>query len=358
MKLNDYVMIHMCILLLFGALVFPQAAMANKNNNEIALNELHKSIEATLKQHEIPAFAYAIVSQGKRPVVEVFGQHASFGHTNTSSTPITINTPFRLASVSKLIVGIAVMQHIERGTLSLDDRLDNLLPWLIYKNSYKDTHPILLKHLLEHTTGWDETSLKERAAGNKGSLSIQDILSISADSRESRWQPGTRHAYTNTTATVVAAIIEEVSGQSFYDYVASEIFMPLQIGSATYNESNVQMPLGHRGKRSVPYQHIVMAPSGALAMSIVDMAKLANEFVAEHSRLLHSSSLTRMTLSTTTNAGNFKAGYGIFNYARYYNGIPYRGHDGALPGWLAEFSYSPNNKVGFVVMQNSENGRA
>jgi CubicO group peptidase (beta-lactamase class C family) len=334
-------------------LITQQSAMANKNENELALTELHQNIEAILNKQNIPGFAYAIVEQDKTPIVEVFGHHSL-----NKQIPININTPFRLASVSKLVVGIAAMQQIEQGNLALDDRLDVLLPWLEYTNEYNDSHPILLKHLLENTTGWNETSLKERAIKGDAQMPLKSVLNISSKSRKSRWQPGTRHAYTNTAATVVAAIIEETTGQDFYQYVQNEIFTPLNINSASYLEQSNAMPLGHQGKQTMAYNEIIMAPSGALNMSIVDLAKLANEFVSARSILLSKQSIARMELSATTNAGDFAAGYGIYNYARYYDGVRYRGHDGALKGWLSELSYSPKYNTGFVVLQNSENGRA
>lgn len=345
--------LYINVLVILFTLLAQRTVWANKNENEIALNTLHEDIEKVLQSQNIPGFAYAIVEKDKLPIVEVLG-HKELD----KSDPITIYTPFRLASISKLVVGIAAMQQIEKGSLALEDRLDTLLPWLEYTNDFQDAQRIQLKHLLENTTGWNETSLSERATKNTTNLTIKERLSISASSRHSRWQPGTRHAYTNTAATVVAAIIEETTDTNFYEYVQAQIFEPLGITTASYANQPDYLPSGHQNTQKLPYRELIMAPSGSLNMSIADIAKLANEFVNTQSSLLNQSSITRMEISNTTNAGNFSAGYGFYNYARYYDGFRYRGHDGALPGWLAELSYSPKHNTGFVVLQNSENTRA
>lgn len=74
--------------------------------------------------------------------------------------------------------------------------------------------------------------------------------------------------------------------------------------------------------------------------------------------MLNTETVKRMEQSQTTNAGEFDAGYGVYNFARYYDGWGYRGHDGSLPGWTSELAYSPDNGTGFALLLNAENPRA
>ncbi|RZQ51326.1 hypothetical protein C1E23_20225 [Pseudoalteromonas phenolica] len=65
-----------------------------------------------------------------------------------------------------------------------------------------------------------------------------------------------------------------------------------------------------------------------------------------------------MEHSESTNLNQFAAGYGIANFSKYYQGHRYRGHDGALTGWMYELVYSPKHKTGFVMLLNSEHPAA
>lgn len=347
--------INICMLLCttFSIMSLFNTAYANITQSDKQLQQLQLQINQLIEKHNLPGLAFAIVDKNKLPIVEVIGNKSVL-----NDAPITINTPFRIASISKLVVGIAAMQQIERGNVSMQDRLDELLPWLEYENPFENEQAILLKHLLENTTGWDEISLQEFAYQNNPRLSLKQSLSVNANSRKSRWQPGTRHAYTNSAATVVAAIVEQTSGKNFYDYVQTEIFAPLNIKTASYQYDAKSMAQGHINGKPAPVSHVLMTPSGALNISIADMATLANEFISDNPILLKKSSFDRMEMSTTTNAGQFSAGYGVYNYARFYDDVRYRGHDGALPAWLSEFSYNSVADKGFVVFQNSQNGRA
>ncbi|MGK0370137.1 MAG: CubicO group peptidase (beta-lactamase class C family) [Glaciecola sp.] len=102
----------------------------------------------------------------------------------------------------------------------------------------------------------------------------------------------------------------------------------------------------------------MLRPAGGLSLNIEDMAKLAELYINRGRGLLSAETIERMAHSKNINIGEFTAGYGLFNYARHYDGIRYRGHDGGLPGWLSKLSFSPKHKAGFVVLQNSEQPQA
>ena len=327
----------------FALLAQPQSkAMLDKQINEILI------------KHKVPSIAYAIIEPGKPHHIKVFGK-ANI----EKSTPATTSTQYRIGSVSKVLVGIAALQLIEQNKLSLDDTLSELLPNFSYTNPWSETHPIRLVHLLENTTGWNEISLAEFAYKNDPPLPLSETFEINPNSRSSRWPPGTRYAYTNTASTVVALIIEKVTGQNFETYVNNHILVPLGMNNTSYHAVlSKQLATGYQGKKAVPYKHILMRPAGAVSSTITDMSKLLNLYINQNSSVISNRMLNRMGYSHSTNVGEFDAGYGITNASRYYNGIKYRGHDGSLPGWLSEFVYSPELKTGFVLLQNSKNVRA
>ena len=313
--------------------------------------QLDKNIEKLVTEQNVPSLAYAILKPGEAPHIRTLGKINLESNQQT-----TADTPYRIASISKIIVGIAVMQLVESGQLSLNTPVAELLPELAFNNPWASTHPVRLVHLVENTTGWNDISLAEFAYPNHPPLDLRASLALNPSSRTSRWPPGTRHAYTNSTAAVAAWIVESVTGMSFSSYTEQHIFAPLGIASATYDQ--VKGTQGYKKGRATPYKALLMRPAGALYLSLEDMVKLSQMMLNKGTPLLSADTMARVQRSESTNVGVFEAGYGIFNYARHYQGWLFRGHDGALPGWMSELSYSPEHQVGFIVLQNSEQPRA
>ncbi|HEY1869712.1 MAG TPA: serine hydrolase, partial [Chitinophagaceae bacterium] len=132
------------------------------------------------------------------------------------------NSAFELASVSKQFTAMGIMICKERGLLSLDDNIKNFFPGLPYDN-------ITVRNLLTHTSGlpsyedefeknWD----RKKIAFNKD---VIDMLEKLHDTLF--FQPGTKWKYINTGYALLAFIIEKVSGMSYNDFMAKNIFEPL-----------------------------------------------------------------------------------------------------------------------------------
>lgn len=316
------------------------------------LGALDEKIKKLVQQHKLPSVSYGIVNNNGEAHITTVGM------ANTQkNTAVTAGTSYRLASLSKMIVGIAIMQLVESGQLNLEDTLAIHVPDVPFDNPWRETTPLKVVHLVENTTGWSDISLKAFAYNNEVQLSLVDALAIDPGSRTSRWPPGSRHAYTNSAAVVSALIVERITGMPFAVYAQQYIFAPLAINSASYSISPANIATGYTKGKPVTYKPILMTYAGGLTLTISDSTKLLSALVNRNEALLSPLGYERMEHSHGTNAGVFPAGYGIYNYARYYNGWRFRGHDGSLPGWLSELSYSPDFNTGFVVLQNAENGR-
>src|SRR4029078_5201268 len=147
---------------------------------------------------------------------------------------------FELASVSKQFTAMGIMICKERGLLSYSDNIKKFFPALPYEN-------ITVRNLLTHTSGlpayedqfekhWDH----KKIAYNK------DVLEMLKQRRDTLFfQSGTKWKYSNTGYAVLAAIIEKVSGMSYNDFMAKNIFKPLNM-SHTYiyntRRSNHKIP--------------------------------------------------------------------------------------------------------------------
>jgi len=342
-------------LALLSLLVFSQTLFADGPVAPKTLNELKIAIEKIRTETNTPAVGIALVDKNGPYWV------AGLGEANvTKDIKADADTMFPIASVSKMFVGLAILKLVEEGKLNLNDKLHDLAPDIQFENPWEKTNPILLVHLLEHTTGWDDLHLAEISYKVTDASTLKDALAAHPDSRKSRWVPGTRHAYGNTSPAVSAYIVEKVTGKKFEDYVQESFFNPLQMNTTSfYNSAIYKARKAELTSAEYPYQKY--RPSGAMNSSAKEMANFLQfmifrgEFNGQ--RLLQSASIDRMEkpISNLGASVGIKSGYGLHNMTRGFQdyGIALYGHDGGGSGALTAFVYIPELQTGYVVMSNS-----
>ena len=144
---------------------------------------------------------------------------------------LTLNSQFRLASVSKQFTSVAVMKLKQEGKLDYDQKVSSILNDFPHDN-------ITIKHLLQHTSGIadyikiisqnyvPQNSTKRDILGNN------EILDIFYNSNPKlKFQPGEKYEYSNTGYLVLASIVEEVSKQHFREFLKENIFDPLNMNN-------------------------------------------------------------------------------------------------------------------------------
>jgi CubicO group peptidase (beta-lactamase class C family) len=345
-----------------------QAVHANSSVDDASapqnLAELQAAVEKIRVDTETPAIGIALVNHEGPQWITGLGL-ASL----EQQTPADENTLFRIGSISKMFVGIAVLKLVEEGRVSLDDKLRDLAPDIAFENPWEETHPVRLVHLLEHTTGWDDMSLAEYAYVATDSTSLKEGLDYRPASRKSRWVPGTRMAYCNTGPAVAAYIVEKITGQRFEDYVQKLVFDPLKMDSTSFYFSQAYAERGaslYADGKLQDYWQIITRPAGSVNSSAADMANflymLIQRGAVEGRQIISPASMARMEVAKTTlgSAAGITAGYGLHNYTSGYKNyhVAFRGHNGGMEGGLAELAYVPELKAGYVVMINSGNHQA
>lgn len=170
--------------------------------------------------------------------------HRGYGIANRDSGQrITTSTKFNLASASKMFTTVAIAKLVEEGRLKFDDNIGKYLDtsWISEEIGQK----ILIRHLLSHTSGlglyweeWDKHS--------KSIINIDDYKKII--STDLSFEPGTEGIYSNTGFILLGAIIESVTGQSYYDYVDQLIFKLLNMENTGFFRNDESDP-----SRSVGY---------------------------------------------------------------------------------------------------------
>jgi len=284
--------------------------------------------------------------------------------------PATPETLFRVASISKTVVGLAVLKLVEEGKLALEAPVKSLVPSVAFTNAWESTDPVRVVHLLEHTTGWDDIHPKVVAHSDPRPMTLAEGLALDRDSRVSRWRPGTRVAYTSSGPAVAAAVVEKVTGTRFEDYVRRTFFDPIDMPTADYFLSARSGPLltnlYHQDARTpYPYRHSALRPSGGLNASARDMGAYLRFFLrrgeADSGPILTEASLRRMETPASSYGARagLTVGHGLGNGTVFdHRGFLWHGHDGATDGACAALAYRPEQGVGYFFAINAGNWKA
>ena len=276
---------------------------------------------------------------------------------------VTPDTIFRVGSISKMFVSLAVMQRVKAGELSLDDRVADLAPEVEFENPWEAEHPVRLVHLLNHSTGWDAPHAPELVGQPGEPQLISDTLKRHPHSRHSRWVPGTRTAYNNTGPLVAAYIIEKITGKGFEKYVQEQFFDPLGMQHSGYYYDD-QYRSGaaslYRGRREQSYWHLPNRAAGGLHSSLHDMIRfvrfMQNPGSLADSPILDGNSVRAMEVPMGTRAASagLEIGWGLGVTSFRHGDLVFYGHEGSLPGASAIIAYQPGAALGHVVLTNSD----
>lgn len=274
--------------------------------------------------------------------------------------PMSENLKFRIASVTKSVTATAILQLVDKGTLSLDDTLGQWLPEVDIPT--KDS--VTIRQLLNHTSGIPDfirnkaffdlnfkTPLREWTLAERIAYGVPVV------------EPGSTWAYSNTGYILLGQIIETVSGQSYGDYLKQNIFTPLGMKDSsvpgvkdftvpaphangyTFNFNQTteipdDMPKGGWLKdqttsnwQGLGYGNIICTPGDLLTW----LQALSD------GRLLSKNSVNEMHQYIETDTPGLKYGLGIEDHGGYV------GHDGDLPGYHSG-AYSKDHHAIIVLM--------
>jgi CubicO group peptidase (beta-lactamase class C family) len=185
------------------------------------VSALTASLEAQLKEDR---FSGAVLI-GQRGRI-VFEKAAGLAN-RESKTPNTLDTQFRNGSMNKMFTATAAMQLVEAGKLSLDDTVGKLMP--DYQNA-DVARKVTIRHLLGHTGGTGDFFGPEFLKNRLTLKTHADYVALFG-ARAPLHEPGAEFRYSNYGMLLLGAIIERVSGQSYFDYVRTRVFEPAGMAS-------------------------------------------------------------------------------------------------------------------------------
>jgi CubicO group peptidase (beta-lactamase class C family) len=267
--------------------------------------------------------------------------------------PITPASVFHVASVSKQFTATAIALLDREGKLSLDDDVRRYLPELPTYSA-----PITLRHLILHTSGLrDQWDLLYLAGWREADLKTNaDVLALARAQREVNFQPGTAWAYSNTGYTLLALVVERVTGQSLRAYADAALFQPLGMTATHFHDNHREVvrdrayayaPKGDRFEISIPNFDTVGATS--LFTTVEDLARWATNFFEP--RIADRDFIAQLTTPGALATGqrlNYAFGLGLGDF----HGLRMVGHSGGDAGYRARITSFPQQQLAVIVLCN------
>ncbi|MDP5149571.1 serine hydrolase domain-containing protein [Rheinheimera baltica] len=320
-------------------------------------NQLTTQLETKFADLNVPGAQVAVFDDKNI----LWQNHFGFAD-SAKQTPVSDNTLFRAGSTTKTFVGLAIMQLVNQGKFTLQDDVLQLEPRLLINNAWQNTDPVRVIHLLEHTAGLDDMHFRNFYNVSEPDITILDAVNRDAASLRVRWQPGSRHAYSNPGYGILGHLIELYSGQSFEHYITEHVLLPLGITQCHLNSSNIpeaDLSAGFVDGEAVAFRQIYLRSAGNLHCTAAGLAQLGSWLLSRGQTdsvpYVNPQTIQQMEQPESTLAAKQGLAYGyakaIYHATR--NGREWLGHNGGIDGFLTSYAYNRDLNLGYAVMINS-----
>jgi CubicO group peptidase (beta-lactamase class C family) len=324
--------------------------------------DLHQPVIDIGNQWPSAGLAVAIVRNGR--LEKFIGQGLADVE---NRTPITVDTVFRIGSITKTFTAVAVMQLWEQGLVDLDAPVDEYLRTFRLIPAPGVAMPTL-RHLLTHTGGlgyWRRLSDVLRPVLGTGDV-LRDPVPTPAeyyrDGLPVEVEPGTKWMYSNHGIAVVGQIVEDVTGEPIEQYLRDHVLEPLAMGSSDPTRSErvhdalaTGYALKSKGLQPVVDRETLHA-AGGMYSSPADLARyvaaLLDGGMAENGAVLKPETVA-MLFQPHHLPDPRLPGMGLTFWLDDVGGHRTASHSGVLPGFLSAICLAPDDGLGVVVLGNT-----
>ena len=349
------------------------------------LEPLDRLMTDFVSRHQLPGASLAVTRNGRLVYARGFGLAD-----RQSGDPVLPTSRFRIASLSKPVTSVAILQLVEAGRLKLDDPVAEILG-LEPEVDAKRSRRVTVRQCLQHTGGWDRSDSFDPMFQ---SIRISRVLDTKAPAGPAevirfmqKWpldfDPGTRYAYSNYGYCLLGRVIEKISGQSYERYVQARVLKPMGVtrmrvgrtriegrakGEVRYHVDGEKVglsvfeeDLGKRVSRAYGAWNLeAMDSHGAWIASAVDMVRFASALESPGRKpFLKVESLDEMfeppaaPVSRKSDGSVEDVFYGLgFSVRRLGDGRMNQWHTGSLPG-TSTLLVRRHDGMAWAVMFNS-----
>lgn len=289
-----------------------------------------------------------------------FEYSRAYGYKNIlTKEKIKTDDILHMASITKLFVGLGIMQLAEKDLINIEDNLIKYLPWFVMKDErYRE---ITIRQLLSHTSGmhdvkdyhWDKPENDEYALERY-------VKSPEVSNGTLKWDPkDNKFSYSNIGYEILGVVIAKVSGISFEEYIKQNIFIPLGMKNSnllTYERDMSQICAPHykNDKNEIvkaevfPYSR-THGPSSTLTSNAEDIRKWA---IANLEKKILKEETYEKMMEVQALIPNNGESICLSWFKREQSGYTLYGHEGADDGFRSSFWMCPELKMYILVNAN------
>jgi len=320
-------------------LVSPLSVLADSRSD--AVDRLFTSYNAA----NVPGASVLVMQHG-----EVLYAHAYGAAKLNPRQAASVETNFRIASLTKQFTALAVLQLVDRGMVGLEDPLTKFFPdFPAYGQKIK------LKHLLQHTSGL--LDYENLMSSQNGQISDEGVLQLLRQQSGTSFAPGSQYRYSNGAYVLLGLIIQKLDGRPFSQFVREEILAPLQMNQSLMYERDADISsraYGHTRSGNGFAQTDQSSTSatqgdGGLYTSVADWVQWERELLQP--TLLHPTIFSLLFAPGVLNNGT-RTSYGMGWMLSTYRGLKQVYHTGSSIGFRTAVRRFPEKNFTVVVLVN------
>jgi CubicO group peptidase (beta-lactamase class C family) len=307
---------------------------------------------AKWNQPDSPGCALAVIKEGKVIYERGYGcANLEYG------TPIRPSTVFNIASASKQFTAMSVLLLVQQGKLSLEDDIRK------YVSEVPDFGRVItIRHLVHHTSGLRDLEELCAMAGwrvDGDVIAREHMLDMVSHQKELNLSPGDEYLYCNMGYCLLAEIVARLSGQSFGEFAAANIFRPLGMTNTHVHDDHQRIvrnraysyePEGDNSFRNAVANRSAVG-GGGIYSTVEDLARWVNNF--DHGRVGGPAVLKQMHERGVLNNGRRRSLYAFGLYIDDYKGVKMVAHGGVSAGYRSDIIRFPDQKLAVVLLANT-----
>jgi len=343
-------------------LIFPLVIMCFS-----AYGQQKITIENLLNQEKLSGAVYTIV---KEDSIKIF----SAGYKNLQTKEILqSNNQVHIGSITKPILALGVLMLDTKGKLNIDDPVKKYLPDLPIENPWESTHPIKIRHLLDHTSGLTDFKLWHFFSSSSNPRTpLSAFYTRNTDVLRVQEKPGTIFSYSNIGYTLLGILMEKVVNQPYEQFLDENLLKPIGMNNSTFqfvsqlgNSKNEKLAMGHFDDGPLaPALPIYPRPAAQFTTTAFDMGILIqfylNKGKVNNLQVIDGAYFEQLGLAKYTEASkrSLNVGYGLGISKRDRHGVVGLAHSGNVIGYRAMMYIFPKEKKGFFIAHNMDSESA
>lgn len=328
---------------------------------------LDQAVPESMEKHNIAGAAVGLIHDGKIVYLKGYGFADA-----AKEVPVTENTLFQAASISKSLTAWGIMNLVEQEKLELDEPVSTYLTRWELPPSKFDANGVTIRRLLSHTSGIANVGGYTGFGPDESLQTLEESLTSPKDADEKGVrlvrQPGTRISYSGGAYTLLQLVIEEVTNLSFEEYMKNEVLTPLGMDQSSFTPDlamaeNLSVVYGKDGAPSPSRLFTAKSAAGlyttAHDLSAWAVAMIPSSENSQGGQVLNPETVQEMFLRQADVNSPFTYGLGYMVQEVLFTDLTEVFHTGTnLPGWCSVVSTVPEEGEGLVILTNSPGGAA